>query len=190
MKKSWITGSTIAAAVALATVTAFAHGGATGIVKERMDLMGDLGKNMKSLKSMMSGESAYDAGQVRAVSLAIAGHGGANMTKLFPEGSDHKPTEALPSVWKDWDRFSDLADKLESYAKALEQAAGNERPSQEGGMMSGGAMMGTDMMGAGTLHAANARTFGKNATRCSLHGPGRHLLRLSSGFPKREEEVT
>lgn len=111
-----------------------AHEGATGVVKERMELMEDVGKNMKALKAMITGEMAYDAEKVRAAARAIADHGGENLTKLFPEGSNQHPTAALPSVWEDWQGFSILADDLASHADALAKAAGNDRSMTEGSM--------------------------------------------------------
>ncbi len=56
-----VTGALLLAGVA----GAFAHGGASGIVKERMDAMDEMGDVMKSLTAIMRGEKDYDADAVR-----------------------------------------------------------------------------------------------------------------------------
>ncbi|RED51608.1 c-type cytochrome [Aestuariispira insulae] len=116
-----------------------AHEGATGVVKERMEAMEDVGKSMKALKAMITGEITYDADKVRMAAKTIAGHGGDNLTRLFPEGSTQHPTAALPAIWEDWQGFSRLAADLASHADALAKAAGNDRSMAESSM--GGDMM-------------------------------------------------
>ena len=46
----------------LASGTVYAHRGATGIVKKRMDVMVSLGSAMKALTAMMRGKQAYGRG--------------------------------------------------------------------------------------------------------------------------------
>lgn len=146
MKRNAVIG--VAAGVFLATVVgAYAHTGATGVVKERMDLMKSIGDSMKALTDMMRGKQSYDAKRVRELSGRIGEHGGEKMTELFPEGSLEMPSEALPAIWSDWDRFSALAEQLTSYATALQAAAENERMAPgSGGMMNGGMGQGRGMM--------------------------------------------
>ena len=152
-----------ASAVVVATaVTAFAHGGAMGVVKERMDAMGAMGKATESLAKIMRGQQDYDAKAVRSHAATIKSHAGESLTKMFPEGSNEKPSEALPSIWTNWERFVDLANRLEKFAGGLEAAAGNglmangEHSSgnmtammgtDNGGSMMGGSAMGGGMMG-------------------------------------------
>ncbi len=136
---------------------ALAHEGATGIVKERMDLMDSIGKSMKTITEMFQGTTDYDAGKVRDAASLIANHGGEEMTRLFPEGSVEGMSEALPAIWQEWESFSELADDLSAYAKALAAAADNPRGgamhrNERGssmGMTSGGNPMtrGNPMMG-------------------------------------------
>ena len=95
-----------------------------------MDLMGELGKSMKGLGAIMKGERPYDPAKVTEYAKHIGKHGGDRMTSLFPEGSTQMPTEALPSVWSDWESFKKLAEELTVSAKLLEEAADN--PAQEG----------------------------------------------------------
>jgi cytochrome c556 len=149
MKRKKFVAVMTAATIVISTAGAFAHGGATGIVKERMDLMASLGKSMKSLTAIMQGKVAYDVEQVRQLARGIGSHGSTSMSSLFPAGSDKKPSEALPNVWKDWNKFTKLADQLSTYAKALESSAGNERMMSQGGMpppASGGMMSGNQGM--------------------------------------------
>ena len=160
----------IAGAMMIATGgLAFAHGGATGIVKERMDAMTDMKNAVKTLTAIMRGETAYDAGTVKKEAAVIRSHAGEAMTKLFPADSDNTNSEAKQEVWSNWDGFTALAERLETLATGLEAAAENGLMSEgvpgEGhgmsdmmgtgasGMMGGNSMMGgeTGMPDAGML---------------------------------------
>lgn len=102
--------------------TVMAHGGATGVVKERMELMKEVGDNMKQVGAMVKGKTDFDA-------LAIANHAktiseaAPHIPDLFPHDSLHKPSEALPSIWKEWDQFSALTVRLSDEAKKLQETA-------------------------------------------------------------------
>lgn len=163
MKRKTVVAVALAAALSAGTTVALAHSGASGVVKERMNSMKSLGDAMKELTAIMRGQQDYRAERVRTLAGTVDSHGGEAMTKLFPEGSLDHPSEALPTIWTDWDRFSALAVQLSDYAAALALAADNERPAGHGsggmmgqgqGMMQGqgmamGAMMGGGMMGTG-----------------------------------------
>jgi len=141
-----------AGAIGLAfVVAAHAHGGATGIVRERMEAMEALGDAVKTLAAMMSGETDYDAATVRDKAGTIREHAGDAITSLFPEGSGGEPSEAKPGIWENWDEFATLAMQLETYAEGLEKAAGNGLM-HSGGEPGAGTMMGTGngMMGSGS----------------------------------------
>ena len=101
------------------TVTAFAHGGATGIVKERMDAMEEIGDAMKSIGQMLRGNAEIDAGKIARSAGVIAAHSGDALTKLFPEGSLHAPSEASPKIWQDWAGFQSIAADLNEAAAIL-----------------------------------------------------------------------
>ena len=88
MKKTLVIAAIIASSTA---ATVLAHGGATGIVKERMDAMASMGKAMKSITPMMQGTAAYDAGAVKRAASVFEKHSGEAMTKLFPEGTGGNP---------------------------------------------------------------------------------------------------
>lgn len=121
------TTRTTLAALALAAVLlpagAVAHSGATGVVKERMALMKEMGDGMKRLSAMLHGEAPYDAAAVRKEAEAIAARGGEAMLKGFPPGSLDHPTEALPAIWSEPERFRALAEEVTRHAEALAAAA-------------------------------------------------------------------
>jgi len=107
----------------LDTARPMAHMGAEGVVKQRMQAMKDMGQAMKDLAAMVRGQASYDADRVKANARTIAGHAGPSLLSLFPEGSNGPPSEALQSVWQDWQDFSRLAADLAEKAAALEVAA-------------------------------------------------------------------
>lgn len=111
------------AALALAS-TALAHSEATGIVKERMDGMVVLSKSMEAVIAQTQ-SATPNAPVIKDAARAMQAHAGAAMTDRFPEGSLDKPSEAADAIWKDWDRFTFLAQQLELKAKGLEMAADN-----------------------------------------------------------------
>ncbi|MBO9463226.1 MULTISPECIES: cytochrome c [Stappiaceae] len=146
---------TIAGTLVLAgAAAALAHGGATGVVKERMDAMGEMGDVMKSLSSIMRGDKGYDAAAVRSGAEAIQSHSGEALTKLFPEHSIEGSSEAKPEIWSNWQEFKSLADQLDLFAAALGQGADNglAHGGDGAGMMGGSSMMSQDgMMGTAPM---------------------------------------
>lgn len=118
----------IGAAIALGmtfSVAAVAHEGATGVVKERMEGMEAIGQQVKILVPMLKGTLPYEPAKVEQSAGIIENHAGENLTKLFPEGSVGKPSEAHPDIWEDWSKFSELAMELQSTAGALKTVAAN-----------------------------------------------------------------
>jgi len=118
----------VGAALALAmsaSITATAHEGASGVVKERMDDMETIGQQVKIMVPMLKGTLPYDPTQVATSAGIIERHSGDSFTKLFPEDSTGKPSEALPEIWDEWEKFSDIASELELSANALKTVAVN-----------------------------------------------------------------
>lgn len=76
---------------------AFAHSGAVGIVKERMDGMTALAASMKSLVGMQKSGNV-DLGKVQDAAQVIQSHSGDAMTGRFPEGSLPMVSEASPDI--------------------------------------------------------------------------------------------
>ena len=120
------TGSLIVIVVLVvyAPLVVFAHKGATGVVKERMEAMKDVAANMKILGGMMKGEVAFNSADAQRAAKTIADHA-AKVPELFPQGSIEKPTEALPVIWTDWSEFTKSAEDLRRGAEGLITAAAN-----------------------------------------------------------------
>jgi cytochrome c556 len=100
---------------------ALAHEGATGVVKERMDLMKDQQKQMKLIGDMVKGKARFDAAKAGAAAKEL-GTTTKKISELFPKGSGGHPSEALNAVWEEWDRFTGNAHDAENAADALAAA--------------------------------------------------------------------
>ncbi|MBT3204236.1 MAG: cytochrome c [Gammaproteobacteria bacterium] len=103
---------------------AIAHKGATGVVKERMDLMDETGKNMKAIKGMMKGKIAFDSQKMTEHAESIR-QASTHIKMVFPEGSLKGKSEALPAIWKNWEKFSMLTERLTAESTKLKEVAGN-----------------------------------------------------------------
>ena len=108
--------------VCLALVPAFAHESATGIVKERMDAMKSVASATKTIGQTLKGEMAYDAAILREAAELITA-GARLIPALFPENSLHKPTEATPAIWLEWDLFVKSAEEMGAAARQLAETA-------------------------------------------------------------------
>lgn len=112
-----------AAATAVASVApAVGHESATGVVKERMELMKANGKAMKALAAMVKGQSPYNADQVRSLAKDLQTDS-TQIPKLFPEGSLQPSSEALPTIWQNWTKFEDLAKRMGAASVTVAEAA-------------------------------------------------------------------
>ena len=98
--------------------SSLAHKGASGIVKERMDVMKDIGKRTKAIGLMVRGKTRFDAQKAKAAAQVIGDHA-KHIPMMFPKGSIKGPSEALANIWEDWPEFQRLARDLERYAKEL-----------------------------------------------------------------------
>ena len=119
--------------LALATSYALAHEGATGVVKERMDLMKGQAKQMKLIGDMAKGKKKFDAAKAAAAAHDL-GATTKKIPELFPEGSNKHPSEALDAVWKEWDRFKGDAHDAEACSACARSGASSFRPGLEGGV--------------------------------------------------------
>ncbi|HSD92482.1 MAG TPA: cytochrome c [Methyloceanibacter sp.] len=108
-------------ALAVFATLALAHEGATGVVKERMDLMDRQKDDMKIIGDMAKGKTPFDAAKAAEAARDISVTA-KKIPELFPEGSLHGDTEALPAIWKDWDRFTGNAEDLDRVASELATA--------------------------------------------------------------------
>lgn len=111
--------------IAAATVASSAHEGATGVAKDRMDLMQTMSKDMKEIARRVNtnrdlaaiGEFAK---HVHDTAPRIIG--------FFPEGSGAGITDAKPEIWQHWNEFQAKTQKLESESGALATIASSGDP--------------------------------------------------------------
>ncbi len=98
-----------------------AHGGAKGIVKQRMNAMSEMKDAMKALKAALPdvAESATARRHGVLAAKLIRDRAGKHLTRLFPAGSLEKSSEATPVVWEEWPRFETSALEMQSVADAL-----------------------------------------------------------------------
>lgn len=113
--------SLLVAVVAGAGV-AVSHSGATGVVKERMMAMKDIGARMKVLAGMARGHAPFDAALAKDAAGAIAAHA-RDIPRLFPKGSRFGPSEAVERIWIEWPMFEAEAKTLADRADALGRRA-------------------------------------------------------------------
>ncbi|MEM7430188.1 MAG: cytochrome c [Pseudomonadota bacterium] len=108
-----------------------AHSGATGIVKERMDVMKSIGKAMKSLGAMAKGKAELSQSAIESAAGAIWEHC-ETVTGLFPDTEQSRKghlTEAAPAIWENKEEFQSLLHQMADHAKELgAAAAGLDRP--------------------------------------------------------------
>ena len=106
-------------AIALLGTVAFAHKGhehATGVVRERMELMTEMGDRLLAISKRLRANKELDriAPDARAIKEASS-----KIASQFPPGSTQSPTAAKPVVWQQWDDFAEKAKKLQAEAEKL-----------------------------------------------------------------------
>ncbi|MGV8856589.1 MAG: c-type cytochrome [Devosia sp.] len=118
----------VAGGFALGTsVTATGHGGATGIVADRMMGMMMLAEQVKSLSPLLDGSGQVEQAIIMEAASVISLHAGSAMTDLFPEGSLEAPSVARPEIWQRWEQFSGYSRRLAEFADELSRAAESDR---------------------------------------------------------------
>ena len=111
----------------------FAHSGAKGVVKQRMDAMADMGDKSKIVADMMKGKIEYTPAAIIDAADAFVMHG-ENMAEFFPDTKESRTgskTEALPKIWDEWDDFSVMVTKFVERSKALQDFAANTEDKTE-----------------------------------------------------------
>jgi cytochrome c556 len=109
-EQSWQSWSRVVAGVAVicagvaGSTAGLAHRGASGIVKERMDVMKSLKADMKEIFDMFRGRTRYSTAIVRRDAVRMTGHA-LDYERLFPPGSNGQPSEASPRIWSEQTRF-------------------------------------------------------------------------------------
>lgn len=97
-----------------------AEGEATNpAVRERMALMKDIGRNLKSIADMVQQKAPFEGQAAQAAAGTIAADAERIPAVFKPRESD-PASEALPVIWEKWDDFVAHADKLASAAKAID----------------------------------------------------------------------
>lgn len=109
--------------VGVFSVAAFAHKGATGIVRERMDGMESMKNAMAVIGGMVTGKTVYDHEEGMGAAANIIDHA-SRLSDLFPDNveSRQKASQAKEAVWTDNAKFNGLAVKLLDAAAKLELA--------------------------------------------------------------------
>jgi cytochrome c556 len=110
-------------AMAAACLPSAAHDHATGVVKERMDMMEVMAKRLKAIRERIDGKR--DLAAIKADAEAIASHA-PHLVHLFPPGSTQKPTDARGAIWQNWSDFERKATALEVESKKLVNTSAND----------------------------------------------------------------
>ena len=105
----------------LLSVSAFAHKGATGIVKERMD---NFKASQMALKQVFAASKRNDFDAIVPLANQIKNWAEIMPTK-FPTGSDQPPSEAAPAIWTNFEAFKLAAKENFEAARFLEVTALN-----------------------------------------------------------------
>ena len=105
----------------LLSVSAFAHKGATGIIKERMD---NFKASQTALKQIFAASKRNDFEAIVPLANQIKNWAEIMPTK-FPSGSDGPPSEAAPAIWTNFDGFKLAAKENFEAARILEVTALN-----------------------------------------------------------------
>jgi len=111
----------VSAAPVLFVGPASGHMGATGVAKERMELMKSLGAAMKTLGGMARGEQPLEGARAAGASGTIVRHA-PHVVSLFPANSGGGASEASPDIWRDPKGFRASADAMVAASEKLHAA--------------------------------------------------------------------
>ena len=107
------------------TATSNGHNDATGIVKERMDAMKNMGDANKVIGDMVKRKRPFDADEIKTLAAGIQQHA-VNIPGLFPDTKDSREghaTEAKQIIWEQWEKFELLSKDLERESAKLSELA-------------------------------------------------------------------
>lgn len=94
------------------------HGHATGVVRERMELMEAIGQRMKAINTRVRNKQQLTAIKDDARAIAASA---AHIVHLFPPGSTQGPTDARATIWQNFADFERSAKGLEEESAKLAQ---------------------------------------------------------------------
>ena len=97
----------------------FVHAGASGIVKERMQLMKSYGRSMKSINAAIRNQSAESNSIIRTEATKMVKTTG-KLLNLFPIGSGGGVSEASPSIW---DKPGEFVQMINTFTQAVRELA-------------------------------------------------------------------
>ncbi|MGH1483082.1 MAG: c-type cytochrome [Geminicoccales bacterium] len=117
-------GLSLAVAVGGTTSLVYAHSGAKGVMKERMEIMKGMGDALKTMGAMFKGQADYDPTVIAEKAAYLAEHA-RNIPELTPENSNDHPSEALPIIWQEWDGYVESAELLAVEGGKLVEIANN-----------------------------------------------------------------
>ncbi len=90
-----------------------------GPIHDRHELMEDIGMNTKKIgDALKSGDHTPIAGAADEIARLAA-----KSAALFPEGSTHAKSRALPAIWDKWTEFERLSGELGAKASNLAEVA-------------------------------------------------------------------
>ena len=115
MKKIVITTISIA----LTAAAIHAHAVENPAVQKRMDVMKEIKGAMGVLGGMAKGAIAFDATAAGAAQNTLIKQSGMVAATFEANETDPK-SEALPSIWENWDTFVEMADDLTFAAEGLD----------------------------------------------------------------------
>ncbi len=91
-------------------------------VMKRMQLMKQMGTDLKALAAMARGQTDFDAEQAKKLLAEIAQYSRQSADVFAAEQSDPK-SEALPVIWQDFNDFTARAEALTRYAQTAASAS-------------------------------------------------------------------
>ena len=108
--------------VSIVSTAVYAHQGATGVIKARMDMMKEVALSMKQLGQIVKGQEDFNKVQVQQAADIISSHA-VKLVELFPEGSSQKPSEAALAIWERRTEFDAIFDEMKVSAERISQSA-------------------------------------------------------------------
>lgn len=90
-----------------------------GPIHDRHELMEVIGAHSRQIgAAMKQGDRKAIAEAVQQIEVAAA-----KLVDLFPEGSTHRNSRALPAIWANWDDFERLVEELSERAQNVAHVA-------------------------------------------------------------------
>lgn len=107
-------------------------GAGQSVVEQRIEAMKELKQHMRIIADMVRGRTTFEPDQLRQSANEIAAHA-PDISALFPDGSLVAPSNALPAIWIQREKFERLANDLQLKASRLADnaARNNQRGSKQ-----------------------------------------------------------